>query len=308
MSVSSDKEHDMKRLNGQVQAGQATRVSIWQRVGQMTWQMEWPMWHGRAARRVALIAALTMAACGLASPSAWAGRSCEARPQSLTAVKNGLALAERTVKRLEESGAQVVVLARAGQDLSEYGLRYSHLALAFKDGDIWRVLHKLNQCGTDTSSIYLEGVGDFFLDTPHEYIAGVVTLNEKVQQRLLPLLKVPGMTAGMHTRAYSIVAYPWAQTYQQSNQWALELIAVAMGAQASRESAQAWLKTAAYEPTELQLPVFKRLGARLTSANISFDDHPNVLRFSGRIRTVTVDSVMAWLQRSGLGGAPWLVQ
>jgi hypothetical protein len=39
------------------------------------------------------------------------------------------------------------------------------------------------------------------------------------------------------------------------------------------------------------------------SANIAFDDHPDAKRFSGRIETVTVDSALAWLRRTGLGGA-----
>ena len=46
-----------------------------------------------------------------------------------------------------------------------------------------------------------------------------------------------------------------------------------------------------------------RLGARATAANIAFDDLPNDKRFSDRIDTLTVDSVFAWLQRSGPGGA-----
>lgn len=245
----------------------------------------------------------------LTAKPAWAGRSCEAQPMRVSAVTQGLALAERTIKRLDESGARVVVLARAGQDLREYGLRYSHLGLAYKEGDVWRVLHKLNQCGTDKASIYREGIGDFFLDSPYQYIAGVMPLSLEAQERLLPLLRSPGAIAGLHTRAYSMVAYPWAQTYQQSNQWAIETIAVAMGAsQNSRESAQAWLRASGYEPTELHLSALTRLGARMTAANVSFDDHPNVLRFTGRIRTVTVDSVLAWLQRSGLGGDEWVIR
>jgi hypothetical protein len=249
------------------------------------------------------------ASLGAATPAAWAGRACEAKPQRIEAVTQGLALAERTVKRLDESGEKVVVIARVGQNLQEYGLRYSHLGLAYKDGDVWRVLHKLNQCGTDKASIYREGIGDFFLDTPFEYIAGVMTLRKDVQQRLLPLLQEPYLAASIHTRAYSMVAYPWATDYQQSNQWAIELMAVAMGARgANRDAAQDWLKSAGYEPTELHVSTLQRLGARLTSANVSFDDHPNVLRFTGRIRTVTVDSVMAWLQRSGYGEAQWVVR
>lgn len=260
------------------------------------------------ASRIALWAAVSAALCTGAG-SAWAGRSCDTEPLKLSAVTQGLGLAERTVKRLNESGAQVVVLARSGQNLREYGLRYSHLGLAYKDGEVWRVLHKLNQCGTDKASIYREGIGDFFLDTPYEYVAAIMPLSTEAQQKLLPRLRNPAPVAGLHTRAYSMVAYPWAQTYQQSNQWAIEVLAVAMGAELnSRESAQDWLKDHGYEPTELHLSTLTRLGARLTAANVSFDDHPSVLRFTGRIRTVTVDSVLAWLQRTGLGGPEWVVR
>jgi hypothetical protein len=51
----------------------------------------------------------------------------------------------------------------------------------------------------------------------------------------------------------------------------------------------------------LRLSAVERLGARIGTAHIAFDDHPDVKRFSGRIETVTVDSAFAWLTRSGLG-------
>ncbi len=72
-------------------------------------------------------------------------------------------------------------------------------------------------------------------------------------------------------------------------------------AASSRERAQAWLRFLGYQPTTLQLGPMTRLGARISRANIAFDDHPNDKRFSGRIETVTVGSVFDWLQRSGLG-------
>jgi hypothetical protein len=263
----------------------------------------------RPIRHIGFALAIAAVFFGLTPQRVWAGRPCEQKPQSVDAVTRGLALAERTLKRLDESGEQVVVLARVGQDLSEYGLRYSHLGFAYKDGGVWRVLHKLNHCGSDKAAVYREGMGEFFMDAPHEYIAGVMPLNKDVQQRLLPVLKEPYLAAGVHARAYNMLAYPWATDYQQSNQWAIETLAVAMGAgDGSRRAAQAWLRHQGYEPTELRLSALKRLGARVTSANISFDDHPTALRFSGRIRTVTVDSVMAWLQRSGLGEAQWAVR
>ena len=79
-------------------------------------------------------------------------------------------------------------------------------------------------------------------------------------------------------------------------------------AAATRERAQAWLRLHGYEPTTLRLSAFKRLGARVASANVAFDDHPNEKRFSDRIETVTVDSVFRWLQRDGLGGAVQVIR
>jgi hypothetical protein len=69
----------------------------------------------------------------------------------------------------------------------------------------------------------------------------------------------------------------------------------------TRERAQAWLMFKGYQPTTLRLNALTRLGARMTAANVAFDDHPNEKRYSDRIETVTVDSVFAWLERSGLG-------
>ncbi|MBC7954673.1 MAG: DUF2145 domain-containing protein [Cytophagales bacterium] len=240
---------------------------------------------------------------------AHAGRSCEARPPEARNVERAMVLAEHTARALDDSGAQVVVLARAGQDLSAYGLRYSHLGLAYRDGNRWRVAHKLNQCGSAVATVYRQGLGEFFLDDLFDYQAGIVVLAPEVQARLLPALRDNNRLAQLHTRNYSMVAYPWAQTYQQSNQWALETLAMAQDPAAlTRVRAQAWLQLQGYQPTTLHISAFKRLGARVTAANVAFDDHPNEKRFTDRIETVTVDSVFAWLNRSGLGGPVQVVR
>lgn len=242
----------------------------------------------------------------LAAGTAHAGRSCEARPLSLQTLQQGLELAARTAQRLEASGAKVAVIARNGQDLSRYGLRYSHLGLAYRDEQagqpVWRVVHKLNHCGSARASIFRQGLGEFFLDDLHAFEAGVVLLAPEVQQALLPVLRDRQRAVRLHTESYNMVAYPWSVRYQQSNQWAIETIAQAMepGVR-SREQAQAWLKLKDYQPTTLRIGALTRLGGRMTAANIAFDDHPNDKRYSDRIETVTVDSVYRWLERSGLG-------
>lgn len=234
---------------------------------------------------------------------AHAGRTCENKAPNAATIDRAMTLAEHTATRLNDSGAQVVVLARAGQNLAEYGLRYSHLGFAYREGGVWRVVHKLNQCGTAHASIYRQGLGEFFLDDLYEYEAAIVIPAPQVQAALIDALRDNNRLAQLHTPAYNMVAYPWSQTYQQSNQWALETLAMTQDpiAARSREQAQVWLRVKGYTPSTLRIPAFKRLGARLTAANIAFDDHPNEKRFTDRIETVTVDSVFAWLNRSGLG-------
>jgi hypothetical protein len=249
-----------------------------------------------------------------AATLAHAGRACEEKPADPQSVVRGMALAASTAKALDASGAQVVLLARAGQDLGKYGLRFSHLGFAYRETvngqPAWRVLHKLNHCGTAESALYRQGLGEFFLDQPYRYEAAFVAFSSpELQARLAVLLRDNRRVAALNEPHYSMVAYPWSQTYQQSNQWAVETLALASEpAIADRRQAQAWMQLKGYEPTALKLGPLSRLGARATAANVAFDDHPNEKRFSDRIETVTVDSVFAWLQRSGLGASPVAVR
>jgi hypothetical protein len=265
-----------------------------------------PLW--RTGQR--LLATLALAA--MLAP-AHAGRTCEARLPTTGQVQRGMELAVRTARALDATGAQVVVLARAGQNLSQYHLRWSHLGFAYRDGEgdgaRWRIVHKLNQCGTAQADVFRQGLAEFFLDDPYEYAAAIAVLTPEVQAQLLPLLRDNARVASLHTPAYSMLAYPWAQTYQQSNQWAIETLALAEEPTAdTRERAQAWLRFKGYEPTTLHLTALVRLGARMTAANIAFDDHPGEKRWSDRIETVTVDSVFDWLERAGLAGPVKIVQ
>lgn len=260
-----------------------------------------------------ILAIAAIAAAMLAQP-AFAGRSCEAAKPGAEVIEKGLALAERTHRALEaehaKTGALAVVLARAGQDLTKYGLRYSHLGIAYRTEanpgqPTWRVLHKLNHCGTAEAAIYRQGLGEFFLDDLWRHEAAWVVPTREVQERLVTLVRDERRSLVLHHKPYSLVSYAWGQRYQQSNQWAIETLAMALEPDAgSRAQAQAWLQLKGYEPTTLRLGALTRLGGRVSSANVAFDDHPSEKRFSDRIETVTVDSVFSWMQRSGLAGAP----
>ena len=214
--------------------------------------------------------------------------------------QQALGLAHQAQQALNASGAEVALIARAGQNLSYYGVRYSHFGFVWRNHPkgAWRVMHELNQCGTAASEIYDDGLGNFFLDDLWKMEAVILIPNQPAQQRLAAVFASRGHLA-LHEAHYNMVAYAFSTKYQNSNQWALEVIAVAEARDAvvtSREQAQQWLKSTGYQPTELTLDALTRLGARVTKANIAFDDHPGELRWSDRIRTVTADSVFGFIE------------
>lgn len=238
-----------------------------------------------------------------------AGQQCDARPQAVEDVARSLALAQRVREHLDASGAQVVVLARAGQDLSRYGLKWSHVGLAYRESSrgAWRVVHKLNHCATASSDLYRQGLGEFFLDRPHRYEAAFAPLSPDLQLKLLPRLQDNEQLSRLHEPRYSMVAYPWGLRYQQSNQWALETLA-ADGAAGTRDAAQHWLRNRGYVPVLLRIDPLVRLGARAAMPHVSFDDHPLNDRLAGRIATVTADSMLQWLGAAQLAGATVVVK
>jgi hypothetical protein len=258
---------------------------------------------------------LAFAAAALIACTALAGQNCEPRRPTLDTMRRDLALAASVATQLDEmaqrDGNRVLLIARAGQDLSKYGLRYSHLGIAYRDEaalngrGAWRVVHKLNECGSSRSTLYRQGLAEFFGDGLYLHEAGVVALKPELAARVIGGLKDDALLATLHEPHYNMLAYPWSGYYQQSNQWAIETLALlADPGVVSRSTARDWLRRQDYRPSTLHIDAMTRLGARVGTAHIAFDDHPFNRRMTGQIDTVTVDSVFAWMERTGLSGAP----
>lgn len=246
--------------------------------------------------------ALLLAAwLALAAPAAFAGAACSDAPPTPESVRKGLQLAYKTYEALEKSGQPLALIGRIGSDLSKHKLRYSHMGMVWRDHPKgrWMVVHMLNHCGSADSALYDEGLGNFFNDDPFAYETIIAFPGAENQERLIKALGT-ALPASLFTPQYSMVAYPWATKYQNSNQWLVEVLAAAWappGTVFGRSQAQAWLKQAGYQPTLLRIGPLERLGGRMFRANIAFDDHPNELRFSDRIYTVTVESIIEFVQR-----------
>lgn len=269
-----------------------------------------PATKATKATKAAMLACLLAGL--LASSTAHAGASCEDRPLQARNVVQAMDLALRTRDALDASGAQVALLARAGQDLSAYGLRYSHMAFAWRDHPLgrWLVVHELNGCGTASSGLYNEGLGNFFLDDMFLYEAQVVIPSPAWQQRLAQVLAT-STPRRLHQPQYNMLSYAFSTRYQNSNQWVLETLAAAGAAPGqveTRGEAQAWLKSAGFTPLPVHLPTLTRLGARMFRANVAFDDHPFDQRMAGRIDTVTVDAVVRFVRRTDAGASLFVVR
>jgi len=225
-----------------------------------------------------------------------AGQPCEERPLAAHEVVLSIDLAQRTVQALDASGAQVALVSRAGQDLSRYRLRYSHMGIAVRDHPKgrWTVVHALNDCGSAASGLYDEGMGNFFLTDLYRHETQLVIPGPALQEKLAKLAgtRTP---VRLHEPKYNMLSYVYSTRYQNSNQWVLETLAAAAappGQVETRLEAQKWLRSIGFQPPTVEVPAAVRLGARMFRANVAFDDHPYERRMAGQIDTVSTDAVV----------------
>ncbi|MCD2519079.1 DUF2145 domain-containing protein [Massilia sp. G4R7] len=245
---------------------------------------------------VPVLAALTLAA----PLAATAGQACENKSLAPHEIVLQMDLAQRTVAALDASGARVALVARAGQDLSRYRLRYSHMGIAVRDHPAgrWTVVHELNECGTASSNLYNEGMGNFFLTDLYRTEAQLVIPGPEAQDKLAKLAATR-TPLRMHEPHYNMLAYVYSTQYQNSNQWVLETLAAALapsGQVETRAEAQAWMRSKGFQPPTIEVPAAVRLGARMFRTNVAFDDHPFDRRMAGQIDTVSTDAVLRLLR------------
>lgn len=247
-------------------------------------------------------AVLLATAIGLSWSGARAGQACGERaaatPQALA---QGLALGERVRDQLERSGASAALVARVGLDLSEYGQRYTHMGVAVRDHvrRRWQVLHLFNPCGKSESEISVQPLEQFYEVDLFAPEALVLTPGYALQASIREAFMNPATTRALHRPAYNMIAHPFNTSFQNSNQWILEMLALALdrsGGIRDRPAAQAWLMRAGFEPGTIRISNLRRTGARLFSAHVSFADHTQEEYEKQTYLVVTVDAIVRFLK------------
>jgi hypothetical protein len=253
--------------------------------------------------------ALVALALAIATPAANAGTACTEHAPTAPAMAQAAASALRVRDALEAEDAPVALLARAGTDLAKYGLHYSHAAFVVRDHPAgrWTVVHLLNECGTDHSSLYAQGLVNYFADDLVMQDVRVAWLPPDVADRLARDLTGANVRA-LHDRDYNVIARYDSRRTQNSTAWVLEMLAVAYappGVALDRTRAQAIARGTGFVPDRIHIPYSRRVLGGLFSANTDFTDHPVATRLSGDYPVVTVRSILRWLQANGLERKAW---
>lgn len=255
--------------------------------------------------RQLLMAALAAALLGAAAGPAFAGQPCPEKPADKGEQMRNLELGTMVRDRLEASGATVAYVARAGIDLTQYGLVYSHIGMAWRDHPKgrWFTYHLLNTCGTSDSELVDQSLEDFFNVQLFTQDALVAVPSPEIQIKLLNTFFSP-VAPTLHERAYSMISNPFSVMYQSSNQWVLEVSAAALAPENAihnRLQAQKWLKANGYAPFKARVSALLVVGSKLFSPHVRFDDHDAVERNENLYLTTTVDSVLNFVQRRDPG-------
>ena len=161
-------------------------------------------------------------------------------------------------------------------------------------------MHLLNECGSDRSGLYAQGLVNFFADDLVNQDLRIVWFAPEVADRLaVRLQQMPRHS--LHHPRYNLIARPGSEDYQNSTAWIVEVMAAALADRGiyDRRSAYAFARGDGFVADTVHIAYSKRVLGGLFSANTDFTDHSVATRLSGDYPVVTVRSIFRWLERSG---------
>ncbi|MDH4134971.1 MAG: DUF2145 domain-containing protein, partial [Gammaproteobacteria bacterium] len=135
-----------------------------------------------------------------------AGQGCAEKSASAEGSARSAQLSAQVLEALENKQLSLALVARVGVDLSEFGLRYSHVGIAWRDHPRgrWFTFHLLNRCGTGESELIEQSLDDFFKVELHSYQALIVAPSFPMQLRLQKAFFSP-LARQLHEHEYNMI-------------------------------------------------------------------------------------------------------
>ncbi len=183
---------------------------------------------------------------------------------------------------LERSGQSLALIARSGLDLSRFGVRYSHAGLSLKASlnTPWSVRQLYYACDEQRPRVFDQGIAGFLLglNDPSVGYVSIVYLPLAEADALERTVLDNRQALQLLSPAYSANAYPFSLSYQNCNQWVLEMLAAAWGrlddAPDLRTQAQHWLRAQGYRPSVFELGWRPLMWLARAIPWLHDDDHP----------------------------------
>jgi hypothetical protein len=241
--------------------------------------------------------------------SAQAGslRYCD-NPPSLTAAQQDRLLQVSGVIRreLQASGARAALIARSGLNLRWFDMRYSHAGLSLQRSNAtpWAVRQLYFSCDEKAPRLFDQGLSAFLLGTEDADLGfiSIVPLPAAATERLEPVALDNRQALSLLGATYSANAHAWSTTYQNCNQWLIELLALAWNTGpvfdgAPRATAQGWLMQQGYEAATFSVGWRPLLWLTALSPYLNRDDHPEADLAQAHLRVSMPESIEAFVRR-----------
>lgn len=210
---------------------------------------------------------------------------------------------------LDASGQRLALIARAGMNLSHFGLRYSHAGLSLRDSpnSPWSVRQLYYACDEGRPRIFDQGMAGFVYGADRPEIGYVTVLllppaeADALERAALDNRRAVALLGGV----YSANAYAYSERYQNCNQWLIELLATARGGTAVadadaadvRQQAQRWLGEQGYEPSVLKVGFPPLMWATALLRFVHSDDHPDADLSAHQFRVSMPESIERFVQQ-----------
>ncbi|MGL4667253.1 MAG: DUF2145 domain-containing protein [Saezia sp.] len=200
---------------------------------------------------------------------------------------------------LDQTGAELVVAARRGQNFDRYGFEFSHAAFIKKEADGWFAYHLLNICPSDRGGLFKEGMVNFVAPATQNYRIAVVIPEADIQRKLAILLDSKTERDSVFDAHYNASAYPFSTGTQNSNGWLLEFFSKAIADKPihNRVDAIAWLKQDGYEPALIEAGKIKQLFTIAILPQMSTYGHPDEDAIHNRFWINSADAALRYVSR-----------
>ena len=256
-------------------------------------------------RRALLAAGAATLMSTAAVPAAAQDSSARAVAPHFTAPE-AAAFSKQVERDLASRGAKLAMVFRTGRPRSQLpeGISYTH-------GGFWvyRTIKTADGKTQHGYAVYNLYAGDgeawpkiesrLVQDYPFDFTRGstvddmaVIIPSPEMQRRIIAVIDSPTYQA-VHNRHYSLVANPWRRTYQNCNNFMLNVIAAAVWQTSNPDQITANLK-AHYKPTLVKANAVLRLFGPIADQRLRTDDQ------QGPIRTATYESMAEFMRENNL--------